>query len=72
MRIGTAGIVLQPIQPSGCGRPRCYLPFIATPKAGPKAQRQVVMSGCYLFFRFCPNLNSTFPAEELDEVRDED
>ncbi|MCU0979416.1 MAG: hypothetical protein MUF25_09655 [Pirellulaceae bacterium] len=51
---------------------RCYLPFIATPKAGPKAQRQVVMSGCYLFFRFCPNLNSTFPAEELDEVRDED
>jgi hypothetical protein len=28
------------------------------------------MSGCYLFFRLCSNLNSTFPADRLDEVND--
>ena len=30
------------------------------------------MSGYYLFFRLCSNLNSTFPAKKLDEVRDKD
>jgi hypothetical protein len=30
------------------------------------------MSGYYLFFRLCSSLNSTFPAKQLDEVRDKD
>jgi hypothetical protein len=30
------------------------------------------MSGCYLFVRFCSDLYRSFPAKELDEVRDEE
>ena len=30
------------------------------------------MAGYYLFVRFCSDLNSTFPAKELDKVKDED